>query len=159
MAANFAGQLWKLEMNLGTVNCIETLCEMLGILTAEKDSLNRLNSYSGIQEKFLGKSKDYLDSAAEYLCGATAIKILENKINLDIGYRISYIVASPDLVKEIKNFLTYGLYISQHINKLMILKPESEKLFIENLIKIQAMPLIFNIFKKMAIKILTCYMH
>ena len=134
-------------MNFSTVNCIETLCEMLGILTAEKDSLSRLNSYSGIQEKFLGKSKDYLDFAAEYLCGATAIKILENKKNLDIGYRISYIVASPDLVKEIKNFLTYGLYVFQHINMLMILKPASENLFIENLIKIQAIPLIFNIFK------------
>ena len=147
MAANFACQLWKLEMNFSTVNCIETLCEMLGILTAEKDSLSRLNSYSGIQEKFLGKSNDYLDFAAEYLCGATAIKILENKKNLDIGYQISYVDASPDLVKEIKNFLTYGLYISQHINKLMILKPESEKLFIENLIKIQAIPLISNIFE------------
>ena len=118
-------------MNFSTVNCIETLCEMLGILTTEKDSLSRLNSYSGIQEKFLGKSEDYLDQISSYLCGFSLFTI-STESDSEFGYKLEYTNQSAKFTLKIKEFISYCLHSMQNINNLMILKCESDEDFIDN---------------------------
>lgn len=128
-------------MNFSTVNCIETLCEMLGILTTEKDSLSRLNSYSGIQEKFLGKSEDYLDQISSYLCGFSLFTI-STESDSEFGYKLEYTNQSAKFTLKIKEFISYCLHSMQNINNLMILKCESDEDFIDNFMKIHLIPLV-----------------